>query len=102
MSCRFWSGKSLIWGSAHINPSLFESYYSNFAESYIHALKKFDVELVDVDLSTVAWTLMGIANFVCLRTIFTHKKISEQQLNSLIDDVMKILSYGLFRQPPAL
>jgi AcrR family transcriptional regulator len=87
----------IIWGSAHINPLLFESYYSNFAESYIRALKKFDTELVDVDLATAAWSLMGIANFVCLRTIFTHKKVSEKKLNGLIDDVMKILSNGLFR-----
>jgi AcrR family transcriptional regulator len=90
----------IIWGSAHINPRLFESYYSKFAKSYIFALKKFDTELVDIDLSTAAWSLMGIANFVCLRTIFAHKKVSEKQLNFLIDDVMKMLTHGLFRKPP--
>jgi AcrR family transcriptional regulator len=89
----------IIWGSAHIDPSLFESYYTKFAESYIAALKKFDTELVDIDLSTAAWILMGIAKFVCLRNIFTHKKISEKKLNGLIDDIMKILARGLFRQP---
>jgi AcrR family transcriptional regulator len=91
----------IIWGSVHINPRLFESYYSKFAVSYISALKKFDGELVDIDLSTAAWSLMGIANFVCLRTIFTHKKIHEKEINSLIDDVMKILAQGLFRKPAA-
>jgi AcrR family transcriptional regulator len=90
----------IIWGSAHINPRLFESYYSNFAKSYVLALKKFDTELRDVDLSTAAWSLMGIANFVCLRTIFTHGKLSEKKLDDLIDDVMKMLGHGLFRESP--
>jgi AcrR family transcriptional regulator len=87
----------IIWGSAHINPRLFESYYSNFAKSYALALKKFDNELVDIDLSTAAWILMGIANFVCLRTIFAHGKLSEKKLDGLIDDVMKMLAHGLFQ-----
>jgi AcrR family transcriptional regulator len=86
----------IIWGSAHINPRLFESYYSNFAKGYIAALKRFDEELVDIDLTTAAWSLMGIANFVCLRTIFDHKKVSEKKLDGLVDDVMKMLSRGLF------
>jgi AcrR family transcriptional regulator len=89
----------IIWGSAHINPSLFESYYTKFAKSYIAALKKFNTELVDVDLVTAAWSLMGIANFVCLRAIFSQKKASEKKLDSLTDDIMKILSNGLFRKP---
>jgi AcrR family transcriptional regulator len=88
----------IIWGSVHINPQLFESYYTKFAESYLAALKKFDTELVDVDLSTAAWILMGIANFVCLKIIFTHKKISEKKLDSIADNIMKILAHGLFRE----
>jgi AcrR family transcriptional regulator len=90
----------IIWGSSLIDPALFEDYYTRFAASYILALKKFSTELVDIDLSTAAWHLMGIANFVCLKTIFTHKKISEKKLDRLADDVMKVLSRGLFRPPP--
>jgi AcrR family transcriptional regulator len=88
----------IIWGSSHIDPFLFEDYYTRFAESYVLALKKFNTELVDIDPSTAAWCLMGIANFVCLRTIFTHKPMSEKKLEALTDDVMKILSQGLFRK----
>jgi hypothetical protein len=90
----------IIWGSSHINPRLFEDYYSNFAKSYTSALKKFSNELIEIDSSTSAWCLMGIANFVCLKTIFTHKKTSEKQLNALVDEVMKLLNRGLFREPP--
>jgi AcrR family transcriptional regulator len=88
----------IIWGSAHINPGLFESYYSNFAKSYILALKKFDTEIADIDPSIAAWSLMGIANFICLSSIFTHRKLSEKKLDSLLDDVMEVLAHGLFRE----
>jgi AcrR family transcriptional regulator len=87
----------IIWGSSHINPRLFEDYYSNFAKSYTSALKKFNMELINIDFSIAAWCLMGITNFVCLKTVFTHKKISEKQLNLLADEVMKLLNQGLFR-----
>ena len=91
----------IIWGSSHINPELFEDYYTRFAESYITALRKFNRELIDIDYSTAAWALMGIANFVCLKTIMAHKRLSEKELNSLVDDVMKLLSNGLFRTEPS-
>jgi AcrR family transcriptional regulator len=89
----------IIWGSSHINPHLFEDYYSNFAKSYTAALRKFNTELINIDLSTAAWCLMGIANFVCLKTVFTHKKTSEKQLEILADEVMKLLGQGLFQRP---
>jgi ABC-type Fe3+/spermidine/putrescine transport system ATPase subunit len=49
---------------------------------------------VDPDIAD----FMGIANFICLRTIFTHKKVSGKNLDSMVDDAMKILSHGLFRK----
>jgi AcrR family transcriptional regulator len=91
----------IIWGSSHIDPALFEDYYRRFAKSYAGALKKFGEELIDVDLSTMAWFLMGISNFVCLKVIFEHRKLSEKELDALTDDVMEMLSKGLFRKPGA-
>ncbi|GHV73818.1 hypothetical protein AGMMS49940_11200 [Spirochaetia bacterium] len=88
----------IIWSSSHIDPLLFEDYYTRFAKSYIAALRKFGNELIDVDYSTAAWFLMGIANFICLKTIFNHKRLTEKGLDALVDDVMKLLSKGLFRQ----
>lgn len=40
---------------------------------------------------------MRLRNFGRLMTIVIHKKIIEQQLNSLIGDALKILSHVLFR-----
>jgi hypothetical protein len=88
----------IIWGSSYINPVLFEDYYQRFAKSYIAALKKFGEELVDVDYSIMAWFLMGVANFICLKVIFDHKQLTEKKLNVIVDDVMKLFSKGLLKQ----
>ena len=87
----------IIWGSTHIDPVIFEDYYLRFAESYVAALKKFGEELVDVDYSTAAWFLMGISTFICLKTVLDHKKLTEKELNTIVADIMKMLSSGLFR-----
>jgi AcrR family transcriptional regulator len=87
----------IIWGSSHIDPALFEDYYIRFAKSYAAALEKFGEELIDMDYSTAAWFLMGVSNFVCLEVIMNNKKLSEKRLNELVDDVMKLLSGGLFK-----
>ena len=88
----------IIWGSSHIDPELFEDYYTRFAESYIAALEKFGSELISIDYSTAAWALMGIANFVCLKAIMSHKRLSEKKLDALVDEVMKLLSQGMFKK----
>ncbi|GHV69784.1 hypothetical protein AGMMS49928_13780 [Spirochaetia bacterium] len=87
----------IIWGSSHIDPVLFEDYYTRFAKNYIAALRKFGTELIDVDYSTAAWFLMGVTNFICLKAIFNHKRLTEKGLDTLVDEVMKLLSKGLFR-----
>jgi len=87
----------IIWGSSYVDPVLFEDYYQRFAKGYIAALKKFDKELVDVDPSIMAWFLMGVSNFICLKVILDHKQPAAKEVNSLVDNVMKLLSSGLFR-----
>ena len=86
----------MIWGSSHIDPALFEDYYTRFAKSYITALRKFNKELIDIDLSTATWVLMGISTFIALKVVLNHKKLNAKELNSLVDEVMKILKSGLF------
>ena len=86
----------IIWGSSHINPALFEDYYTRFAKGYTSALRKFQNELKPVDCNTMAWFLMGVANFICLKAVFKHKKLNGRDLNNLVDEVMTLLSEGLF------
>jgi len=87
----------IIWGCSYIDPALFEEYYTNFAKSYASILKKFSKELIDIDYSTIAWFLMGVANFICLKVILEHKRLTEKRLDALVDDVMKLFSTGLFK-----
>jgi AcrR family transcriptional regulator len=87
----------IIWGSSHIDPALFEDYYTRFAKSYVIALRKFGDELITIDYSTAAWFLMGIANFICLKVIFSNKRLNTKELNTLVDEVMILLSKGLFQ-----
>ncbi|MCL2832475.1 MAG: TetR/AcrR family transcriptional regulator [Treponema sp.] len=87
----------IIWGCSYINPALFEDYYIRFAKSYSSALKKFGNELADINYSTMAWFLMGVANFIGLKIILDHKRLTEKDLNSLVDDVMRLFKDGLFR-----
>ncbi|MCL2066187.1 MAG: TetR/AcrR family transcriptional regulator [Treponema sp.] len=88
----------IIWGSSHIDPALFEDYYIRFAKSYIAALRKYSKELITIDYSTAAWFLMGVANFICLKVIFNNKRLTTKDLNKLTDEVMTLLSRGLFRK----
>jgi AcrR family transcriptional regulator len=87
----------IIWGSSHVDPAIFEDYYTNFARGYIAALKKYQSNLADADLSNIVWCLMGITSFITLKVIFTHKPISERKLERLADDVMNMLSNGIFK-----
>ena len=89
----------IIWGSSHIDPELFEDYYFRFADSYIAALKAYGEELADIDYSTTAWFLMGVANFICLKVIIDKKPLSGKKLDSLVDETMKLLSSGMFKNP---
>jgi AcrR family transcriptional regulator len=88
----------IIWGSSPIDPALFEDYYNRFARSYVTALQKFEKELIKVDYSTMAWFLMGVANFICLKAIFGNKRLTGKELNALVNDVMTMLSKGLFKE----
>ena len=86
----------IIWGSSHIDPALFEDYYTGFAKNYVAALKKFSKEIVEVDYSTIAWFLMGIATFIALKVVLNHKRLTAKELNTLVDEVMVLLSQGMF------
>jgi len=89
----------IIWGCSYIDPVLFEDYYIRFAKSYSAALKRFGAELAGVDYTIMAWFLIGVANFICLKVILDHKKLTEKKLNSIVEDVMTMFKGGLFSAP---
>jgi hypothetical protein len=87
----------LIWESLFVNQKLFIDYYSTFSESYILNLQRFDDVRDDIDLETVSFILMGIANFVGLQILFKDKA-SEKDVDFVVEETMKMLDNGLFKQ----
>lgn len=86
---------NIIWGSLAVEKELFEDYYVSFAESYARALSRSKEELKVEDVTTTAYMLMGITNFVGLRAIF--ERMTPEQIDEVIDRaVMPILEQGMF------
>ena len=75
---------------------MFEDYYVSFAESYARALTRSKDELRVEDVTTMAYMLMGITNFMGLRAMFEH--MTPQQIDEAVDlAIMPILEKGMFR-----
>ena len=87
----------VIWESLFVDPKIFIDYYSDFSKSYIHQLQKHvpDEVTSEVDLETLSFVLMGISNFVGLQVLF-KKDCTQQDIESITNEVMKILSKGIF------
>ncbi len=94
---------NIIWESLFVDRNLFIDYYSNFAKSYMHVLEhsKELNEIRDIDLETLSYILMGIANFVGLQAIFKTveqgKPLDEEKIDKLVKIVMDVLSKGMFK-----
>lgn len=87
---------NIIWGSLAVEKEMFQDYYVSFAESYARALTRSKDELQVEDVTTMAYMLMGITNFLGLRAIFEH--MTQDQIDEAIDRaIMPILEKGMFR-----
>ncbi|MDD3122696.1 MAG: TetR/AcrR family transcriptional regulator [Candidatus Izemoplasmatales bacterium] len=89
----------VIWESLFVDPVIFKEYYESFSASYVFHLKRFvDFGEVrnDIDLETVSYVLMGISNFVGLQILF-RDKVTEAEVDFVVDESMKILHNGLFK-----
>lgn len=87
---------NIIWGSLAVEKQMFVDYYVSFADSYARALKRAQDEVKIQDVTTMAYMLMGITNFLGLRAIFEH--MTPAQIDAAIDEaIMPILQKGMFR-----
>lgn len=86
---------SIIWESLYIDRQLFIDYYQDFANHYIYYIEKAKDEgdMRKLDSETVAYVLMGIANFVGLRYTMFEKR---ENFDDIADDVATIYNDGLF------
>ena len=87
---------NIIWGSLAVEKQMFVDYYESFARSYARALSKSADELSCDDVTTLAYMLMGITNFLGLRAIFEH--MTDEQIDAAIDNaIIPVLEKGMFR-----
>lgn len=87
---------NIVWGSLAVERQMFQDYYVSFAESYARALTRAVEELKVEDVTTMAYMLMGITNFLGLQAIFGQ--MTPQQIDAAVDQaIMPILEKGMFR-----
>lgn len=89
---------NIIWGSLAVEKKMFEDYYVSFANSYARGLQQDSDELTTEDVTSLAYALMGVTNFVGLRAIFEN--MQDEQIDRFIDEsIMPLLTKGAFCQP---
>lgn len=87
----------IIWQSIDVDKTLFVDYYSKFAKSYEKGLKIDEDQIIDVNYEDLALMLMGISSFLGLKVmIHEGKKLTQEEIESMADSMMKILKNGLF------
>lgn len=86
---------NIIWGSLAVEKQMFEDYYVSFAKSYARALRQDSAELSTHDVTSLAYMLMGVTNFLGLRAIFEN--MSDEQINTMIDtQILPVIAGGAF------
>lgn len=88
----------IIWESLFIDQRLFVNYYTNFSNAYVnqlaYAVKGGQIK-DNIDLKTLSFMLMGIANFVGLQVVF-EGDLSDEELDKITDQIMYVLKNGMF------
>lgn len=88
---------NIIWGSLAVDKQMFADYYTSFAQSYARALAQESEELKTTDVTNLAYTLMGITNFLGLRAIFEN--MTDQQIEEMVErEILPMLICGVFHE----
>ena len=88
---------NIIWESLYIDKNLFINYYTNFAKHYANSIaesQRTGAVRDDLDPEVMAYSLMGITNFVGLKWTMFEK--SEEKLDWITDEIMKLLKRGMY------
>ncbi|HHW03685.1 MAG TPA: TetR/AcrR family transcriptional regulator [Thermoanaerobacterales bacterium] len=84
----------IVWEAQFVDPDLFRAYYQKIAKGYsdglANAIKKGEIK--DLDTEMLAYSLIGIANFVGLRWIIWEKT---QVPEKAFDDMMAFITSGM-------
>ncbi len=79
-----------------VDEQLYRDYYRRIAKGYARGLRHAveSGELADLDVDTVAWSLMGMADFLGMRWVLWEDRLPP---DSAIDTAMRFLHDGLAR-----
>lgn len=86
-----------------IDAELFREYYRQFARNYSRQLRlSLDTGELrdDIDIETLSFTLMGIANFVGLQAILLSDDdvcLSDVKIEELAQNAMKLIDKGMLK-----
>ena len=89
----------IIWESLTVDYNIFRNYYESFSNRYVQGLSKAKEvgQLKDgVDIRTLSYIFMGIANFVGLQAIFKDN-ITEEEIDILVEQAIFIIQHGAFK-----
>lgn len=86
----------IIWEAQFVDNEMFKEYYENFAERYILRIKNAQEsgELKDLDPKILAYSLIGICNFIGLKwVIFDNKPVPDEAIH----EIMRFVRSGAFK-----
>lgn len=86
---------SIVQQALLVDENLYRSYYQRLAEGYIRELKeaaKNDDSLIDHDPETIAYSLMGISQFIGMRWVYWD---NADVPDPVFEDVMGIIFHGI-------
>ncbi|MBQ6733767.1 MAG: TetR/AcrR family transcriptional regulator [Lachnospiraceae bacterium] len=89
----------IIWESMYIDRKLFDDYYITFCKAYMKGLSAAPAgEIADIDLEVMAYSLMGISNFIGLNWGLFRENTSREEIDRVVNEYMKILENGIFTE----
>lgn len=89
----------IIWESLYVDKQLFVEYYTSFARTYIRgieAAKEMGEIRAEVDSEVLAWSLIGVSNFLGLNWGLFKEYTSD--LDKVVSNFMSIISVGIFTE----
>ena len=86
----------IIWEAQFVDNALFRDYYEQFAERYITGITAAQAagEMADIDPKILAYSLMGISNFIGLKWIIFE---DEPVPDAVIHEIMRFIRSGAFK-----
>lgn len=87
----------LIWETLFIDKKAFDDYYITFAKSYAKSLELDEAQLKETDYINIAYILIGISNFLGVRIINSKHKMSDEEIDTMVETGSKLLTIGLLK-----